>query len=516
MKKPILLLITAMILTSLMGAMTFANAQETDPALVAENLLNALDSSRNEVNGLFEAYAENGTIPEGVSEALSEAEALYAETQAAYESGDYELAIDLATKAMNEYGKASAKLMEAEVEAEDENEDTFDKLGGYEKALDRLDKLREIALNLEAQGVDISEAVGLLDEAEVVLGDLGAAFDLGELDDFESMLEEANSLMGHATGLLQSSSNMKRVEKTQHFINQTRERVAQLEIKLNRIMTKYNLSPEDAEAIQLQFQALRDSLDDLIDTEKDDLKDITRQLQHIVKESNKVGKENHDIDDGLIDKINDVNEKETKLYRYRERLGALVQSGYNTSEIEELLNQAEVLLNSTLDSIDEGDEDTSDDQMDEADDLLDQVDDLLDQLEKTRKHGFKDESDDETDDKDGNNFEAKVQELRRKISRHRNEVQNMNRRGENTTELESQLDEIEQSLDEAQNSDDLEVIEDQLDDFENQLDDEGESGNEVEDETDDDSDDDKDKSGNGKDEEPEEPEEPEEEPESTG
>jgi tetratricopeptide (TPR) repeat protein len=508
MKKPILIFIMAMILASVAGVTMFAHAQEDDPALVAENMLNALNSSSAEVHAQFDVYAMNNTVPDDAAETLSQADAIYVEAQAAFDSGDYNSTIDLATEALSEYGNALALLtpvVDDGDEEENEVEDTYQKLGGYDKALERLDKLYHLASDLDAQGVNVSEAVALLNESEAVLNDLGAAIDQGDLENLEAMLDQANSLMGQATGMLQRNSGEKRVEKTERFIIQTRLHVSQLETKLNRILAKYNLTAGDDEAIRLQFQALKASLDG-IDAGHDDLKNITRQLQHIVKESHQVGKGEHEVDDHLVDQVNDVSEKETKLNRYRERLGELAQLGYNTSEIEVLLNQAETLLNSSMNSIDEGDNETAGNLIDQADALLDQVDDQLDDMEKTMKHESKDESDD---------FDKKVAELRRKISRYHTEIQSMARRGVLTTALETQLDEIEQSLNAAQTSDDLDSVEQQLDSFGNQLNADT-SGIEVEDETH--SGNDKGKSGKGDDEESEDPEEPEtpEEPESTG
>jgi len=504
MKKPLFMLFTALILVSAVG-FTLVYAQE-DPALVAENLLDAVNASSIEVNNLFDAFiAGNGTFPqEDANEALAEAEALFAEAQTAFEAGEYEDAIELSTEALNKYGEASAELIVEEEPddepEEDEAEETFEKLGGYERALDRLEKLRDIAADLSEQGVDVTEATDMLDNAESILADIGAAIDLGEFEGLEALLEEANSLIGQATGLLRSNSGQKRVEKTEHFINQTRHHFGQLETKLFRIMAKYNISGEDEDAIRLQFQGLKDSLDELEgDVEKDNLKQLTRRLQHMVKESNEVGKENDDIDDDLIERVNDVSKKESKLNSYRERLEALAQLGYNNSEVGELLRQAEQLLNQTQNSLDEGDDETADDLIDEADDLIDEADDLLDDLEKQRRKHAKDDED----------IQDKVRELKRKISRYRIEVRNRNRRGENTTGLENRLNELETALDDALTEEDVELIEDQID--------------ELEDLIDDDSDEDKGNSGNAgrgndDDDESEEPEEPEdeEEPEITG
>ena len=103
------MLFTAIILVSAAG-LSFAYAQD-DPAVVAENLLDAVNASSTEVNGLFDAFvAGNGTIPDDAADALADAEALYAEAQAAFEAGNYEEAIEKAAEALNKYGEASSEL----------------------------------------------------------------------------------------------------------------------------------------------------------------------------------------------------------------------------------------------------------------------------------------------------------------------------------------------------------------------------------------------------------------------
>jgi len=462
MKKPLMIFIMAIILASVAGAAVFVHAQEDDPATVAENLLNVLNTSSTEINAQFEAYAVNNTLPDHAVEALNQADTFYVEAQAAFDSGDYNSTIELATEALNEYGNAAALLMPVEAsELEEiyEVENAYRKLGGYEKALERLDKLYQLASDLELQGVDVLEAVSLLDDAKAVLDELTLAIDEGNLEDVENMVGQANSLMGQTTGLLQSNSGEKRVEKTERFIIQTRLHVSQLETKLNRILAKYNLAPEDDEAIRFQFKDLNETLDG-IDPTLDNLKNITRQIQRVVKESHQIGKIEGEVDGNLVEQVNHVSETETKLNRYRERLEELTQLGLNTSEAKELLDQAEELLTNSMDMLEASEQDKANDLLDQADAILDQVDDLFDDMEKSVKQEGKGESDD---------FDKRVAEIKRNISKYRIEVQNMARKGKATAELETQLDEIEESLDMAETSEDLYAVEQMLEAFEDQL-----------------------------------------------
>ena len=466
MKKPVLIFIMAIILATF-GAFTIVHAQGDDPSVVAENMLTALNASSSEVNAQFAAYTVNNTVPVNATDALSQADELYAQAQTAYESGDYNSTIDLATQALNMYGNASTLLTQAPVGEDEETqvEDTIQKLGGYDRALMRLDKLNKIASDLDSQGVNVSEAVELLNQAKVVLDNLGSAIDQGNLENMETMLDQANSLMGQATGLLMSNSGEKRLEKTEHFLNQTLLHVNQLETKLNRVMAKYNITAEDSDAIRQQFQALKESLYG-IDVEKDDMKNVTRQLQHIVWDSHQVGKGDHMVED-FVAKFNGVSDTESLLNRYRERVGVLAQQGYNTSDVEDLLNQTEALLTNATASLDAGDKDTAGALIDEARGLLNQADHLIDAMERSMKHSGKFESEDKNHKV--SSFDERVQELRMMINMYRIEIQSLNGTATNTTALEAELSDIEQSLNNAQTGDDLDSVQQQLEVFGVQL-----------------------------------------------
>lgn len=148
MKKKIMLFATLALLVSSIG---FVYAQDSGQSLVANNLLEALDKTRTEMNNQFSG---NISIPEDAQEALDEAEEIHLEAQEAYDNENYALAVEKATEAFNKYGEASSKL----ADAEDEGQKTFTELGEYERAQDRLEKLRELATDLEDKGVNVSEA----------------------------------------------------------------------------------------------------------------------------------------------------------------------------------------------------------------------------------------------------------------------------------------------------------------------------------------------------------------------
>lgn len=384
---------------SLVGAQTTDNSQQ-----VAETMLNMLENSHEEMRMLFEStVAAGGTISEDAQTAFDEAGQLKTQAQEEYDLGEYEKAVKTATKAMNGYGKAAGKVFEENDEEELEDEEVEKNLGlfvAYEKSLERYEKLVEIAGELTAQEIDVTEVSGLLDEAQGKLEDMRTALDEGDFEAAEERLEEANSLLGQATGKLRSLSNQKKKEKTARFIDQTKNLVQNLEDKMLRILNKYDLAEEDAAAIQEQFQLMKAKLDGIDLDEDEDINDAIGELKDIVKESKNVGKDKDDLDDEVVESLKEINKQESKLERYRARIRELSGLGVDTAEMEALMARVETALMNAQSGA-ENEEDTEN-LIDEADELLDQLDDLIDDLEDETEDLEEDsEDDDESKDDDG-------------------------------------------------------------------------------------------------------------------
>jgi len=495
-KKTITALLIMLLATSAAGGLSFAAAEDTEtPQQTAETLLTVLDTSRAEVVALFESIVGGGgEVPEDAQESFDEADGLRDEAQALYDAGDYEGSIEEATEALNMYGEATSLALETDedngTEPEEEDEDEDDGYGvlvGYEKAVDRLEKLKAIAEDLEAQGVDVSEADALILEAEDSLSQLEEALNQRDLGAAGSLLGESNGTLGKLTAALKTIGKPKKMEKMEHFVTQTKHRVQQLETKMLRTLAKYGLSEEDEDAIRAEFQAMIAGLDD-IDVDRDDLGETVNSLKRLVKETNRVGK-GKDVDEEVVDKINKINKHESNLNRYRERIMELEGLGAPTDELLGLLNEAEGLLSQADDEMNAGNKEAAEDLIDEADEILDQIDDMIDDLEEEYE-----EDDDETSDEDkgktnngkgkvktdddeiDDGFEKEKQKLEEEIAEIEEKIAELKEEGEDTSELEAELDEIKAALNQAEDEEDLEALEERLDELEDRIDDHEDSG----------------------------------------
>jgi len=248
-KSTALLLITLLVASSAAGLGIVSAQPVSTSQQVAETLLNVLGNSHGEVTSLFESVVSGGgTVSDDAQEAYDEAVQLRTHAQEEYDLGEYEEAVKTATKALNMYGKAAGKVFDDEDELEDDDTEEF--LGLFVAHEKSLEKLRRIAEELTAQGIDVAEANAFIAQAQEKLAAMSSALDAGEFESAEDLLDEANGIMGQSTDSLQSLSSEKKKEKTEKFIVKTKSMIQNLETKLERVLEKYNLSDEDATAIR--------------------------------------------------------------------------------------------------------------------------------------------------------------------------------------------------------------------------------------------------------------------------
>jgi tetratricopeptide (TPR) repeat protein len=425
MSKKMMITLTTLLATllasSLMGGAYLVNAQEVDENQVAaENLLSMLTDREAEVTSLFETIVgDGGEVTEDAAEALIEAQELHAEAQSLYDEGDYEKCKEKATKALNKYGKAITKATPEEPEEpeepevpeepedpeepeepetmtteEQEQEETEKMIGittAIEKAEKRIEKLIEIADELDTLEIDTSEARAILAAAGEKLGSIS----LENPEEAETLLSEAKSLIGEATGMLKSNGEPIKEEKIEHFRQQAMHHVEQLNTKMNRFLEKFGSSEEHSLMIQAQYGEILSGLDG-IDT-KDGLKAAVTQLKLLEKETRNVGKGTEVeglVGEEVFESLKGQMKLESKLDYYREIVEAMDPEDPVKAEATELLAMAEDLLGGAEAELAGGNEDLADEMVEEAEEIIGNIDDLLDDYIKGNGKGEKPEKPD--------------------------------------------------------------------------------------------------------------------------
>ena len=424
-KTPLTMLLISLLLTTVARdtGLTCAKTEDTSHH-VAETLLDLLKVSCEEVNALFLSLSNGSDITDDLVEAFAEAETLHEEAQAYFEVGEYDQAIDRATKAMNLYGRVASKIYEIQGKDEEQNEDdeteeTFEPVelySYYEKSLDRLERFKEITNEIENQEVEVSETLALILETESSLADMKEKLEHGDFEKAESMHRVVEDALEEVEGGLQSQSHEKRKEKAEHFIDQTRQRVQQLETKYDKVLDKHDVSNDETEGIHEEFQEILSALDEAEkDIDDDELDEAIEHLITIVKESKDVGKDQEGLEDELVENLNNLNDQDFILKTYLGRVRMLEGLGVDTVELDDLLGGIGRLLVDANKKINEGKNEDAEILIDDSDDLLDELDDLIDKLqeesEKPAEEATEDkETEEEDNEDDTNDNKAEVDE----------------------------------------------------------------------------------------------------------
>jgi hypothetical protein len=377
---------------------TLVYGQEVDGKMVASgNLLSILEDSENRVTILFQSITDGGgDVPTEAEELMAEAQQLHGETQDLVDGEEYEACIIKATEALNKYGKALGKahIAEAEVmepleaQVEDETKKMIGLSSAIEQARDRIDRLREIADELDEDDeleIDTSQARNLLNSAEDILDELAAVFDSGELEAPGNYLGEANGLIGEATGMLRSIGQPRKRERAQQFIQQTINRVGELEQNMNQMFMGQGLPNH---AVSEEFMEIVSGLNGL--DPHTDLKDAIEQLKTYVRDINRVGQ---NLGDGQ-----GIGEETVAAFNTQSRLGAIIEAyrnKLNAIEDEELvaslialLDEAESLLSESEEALISGDQEYAGELMDAVEQLLDEFNEAFNEVFMKQMSGF--------------------------------------------------------------------------------------------------------------------------------
>jgi hypothetical protein len=273
--------------------------------------------------------------------------------------------------------------------AEQEEDETEKMIGittAIEKAEKRIAKLIEIANELDTLEIDTKEARDILAAASEKLGSIS----LENPEEAETLLSEAKSLIGDATGMLKSKGEPIKEEKIEHFTQQAIHHVNQLNTKMNRFLEKFGSTEETSLLMQAQYSDIMAGLEGI--DSKDGLKAAVTQLKLLEKETRNVGKGTEVeelIGEETFESLKGQMKLESKLEHYWEIVNEMDDEDPVKAEAGELLAQAEDLLRGAETALVEGEEEHSDEMVEEAEEIIDNIEDLLGDYLKGNGKGVK-------------------------------------------------------------------------------------------------------------------------------
>lgn len=377
--KSILTILTLTLLGSTALSIPDWAKAKGSPVMV-DTLYNILGNTQSEVDNLFESIIDAGeSIPEEAQEKYDEAMEKWEESQELYDSEEYEEAADKATEALNLFGET---IKESEYETEDEEEEEY--LGLYtdlEKTRYRLVKLKEITDKLEKLDTkEIDDSLGLVED---LLDDAEAALDRKDYEGAREKLVEAKQILGPVIGMIHSLGSQKRMEKAEKFMEKAMERVEKMQGRVNNLLKNRGAKQGKMRGIGNMFNGIRVQLGHLIGRGHDigygdlldELDELDEDLEDIFEDEPGLGKETHN-------QFKQMERHRLQIDRFWDKIQELEEQGYNVTELEDMLEEADSLHDEAHIKVESGDQEAAEEIIDEVEEILEELDDMIDDAEE--------------------------------------------------------------------------------------------------------------------------------------
>jgi hypothetical protein len=467
---------------------------------LAETLIEQGEDLKDKVEDAFDDLEDVGVPSEANTSYLKGIEYLEMAKED-FDEGNYTEASDTAYEAIRLFGIAFegvqglTDLTTDEPVEEDDDHDTdltlnetvkagvgYDETGSpgrlavaIERAYVYWNRLNDTVTRLGENGFDVTNVVSALDEVEEHLDSASKYQEEGNHTGAVREFREARKSLGRIQGFIESTIKERKERQTEQFLAQFQRRVEKITGVLEGLQGSLEagktrrvqavLRSTAQRLLRLSDSLSRGNMTDVLD----DLDDAVEELDAGLDEMN---------GEGLSKQIKSANRFEAKIESLKRSLERLTNAGYNTSELDEYLSEAQSLLSQIEVKLGEGDESSAKELIEDAEELVEEAQELFKKLQKNTLRasrvtensrgisdnsgqGTADDDDDEEDEQDerGNVTSAsesvsdevtdELRELVGVLSRIEERLVNLSIKGENTTDVEVLIEKAKILIEEA-------------------------------------------------------------------
>jgi hypothetical protein len=331
---------------------------------MAKNLISSAEESQKSVEDILQLLEEKGIdVPIGAIEIYNSGILILNVAIENYEDGNYTAAVDYAYEAVREIGNVfrlvndliSPKSSADDTEVNGENGEGPKDLYGIKMALDRAydywGKLEETVARFEEDDYDVSVIKTVLYEALDALDEVGRYIDSGDLASAREEFIRARSILGRINGILQNMVKARKEWRANLFMEQFQRRISYMNGTISKI--RFNLDGVKAQNFEYILNVTSEKLQNLrARISEDDMEDVLNELDDVVEE----------VEDGLNElngggfsiQIKNLNVFEATICTLNTTVERLRRSGWNITDKEEELEDAEKLLNDLKGLLEEG------------------------------------------------------------------------------------------------------------------------------------------------------------------
>ncbi len=447
---------------------------------LAENLIEQAEDAKDNVEDAFDDLEDVG-VPSEANSSYLQGIGYLDIAKEEFDAGNYNETSEHAFEAIQLFGDAYMGIQGLinptmdEPEDDDDNDsnetvkaeftDETESPGRLAVAIERAyvywNRLNDTVTRLGEEGFNVIKIVEALEDVESHLDNASLYQVEGNHPAAVREFRAARKSLGRIHGFIESKIKERRERQTEQFLAQFQRRVEKITGVLEGLQG--SLEAGKTRRVQAVLRSTAQRLLRLSDTLSsgnmtdvlDDLDDAVEALDDGLDELN---------GEGLSKQIKSANRFEAKIESLKRSLERLTNAGYNTSELDEYLTEAQNLLSQIEQKLQEGDEDAAEELIGDAEELIKEAQELFKKLQKNTLKASRvtensrrpdnssldneDGNDDEEDDHDeGGNISSssetvsddvagELRELVGVVSRIEERLVNLSTTGVNTSEVE--------------------------------------------------------------------------------
>jgi tetratricopeptide (TPR) repeat protein len=350
-----------------------------DSEILAETLIEQAENAKDNVEdeGIEIPSEANSSYLQGI-EYLDMA-------KADFDEGNYTGASDMAFEAIQSFGDALERV-QGLTQVEPDDDDGGDETGDPERlamAIERAyvywERLNETVTRLAGEAFDVTRVVEALDE---VKGHLDMASMYQEEGNHTAAVREftaARSSLGRIHGFIASTIKKRKEKQTEQFMEQFQRRVEKITGVLESLQD--SLEAGKTQRVQAILRSTAQKLLRLSDSLAggdlegviDEMEDAVDELEDGIDELN---------GEGLSSQLKSANRFEARIESLNKTLQRLAEAGFETSELDEYMTDAEDLLARIEAEVRAGNEEEAEELIEEAEELIEEVQDHFKEFQK--------------------------------------------------------------------------------------------------------------------------------------
>jgi hypothetical protein len=351
----------------------------SDEEALCDSLLVMVEGSKSRAEELLNKYNfDDEDDIQDLNEKMAKANSAYEEAQSLLDEENYGDAVDRLHQSLYWYGKVISEVHDEE-EVEDKKTYTsaltaIELQEKIDRLIDKADSLELRAQHFSDDGIDVDEALNLIEQAR---NELTQAQDLLDTDVEEAMqlVIDAKKMLDDADNIIKDANKVNTVELAQRFVEKAELRAQRLEVQITHLMEEAHASPKAVEAVRTAFHRIyehmsqikghirSENIDDVLDEVEDNSDEVEETYQHIGKEEDK-------------ELLRDIQKLEAEVETINETLNKLSEQGIDTTNMYNVLKDVKLDLDDAKAALGT-DNDTTRNLLEQVKNALDGIKDAL-------------------------------------------------------------------------------------------------------------------------------------------